>query len=89
MKGLTVIVVLFACFAYDISYNNGDDPLACVPLGDLLIARGFARLAFREPDAVHDLTREKRYLFVSFSSMRRFFWKASSVLPASTGWNSP
>jgi hypothetical protein len=24
MKGLTVIVVLFACFACDISYNNGE-----------------------------------------------------------------
>jgi hypothetical protein len=24
MRALTVIVVLFGCFAYDISYNNGD-----------------------------------------------------------------
>jgi hypothetical protein len=24
MRGLTVIVVLFGCFAYDISYNNGE-----------------------------------------------------------------
>ncbi|WP_256363863.1 hypothetical protein [Hyphomicrobium sp. 99] len=24
MKALTVIVVLFGCFVYDISYNNGE-----------------------------------------------------------------
>jgi len=24
MRALTVIVVLFGCFVYDISYNNGD-----------------------------------------------------------------
>jgi putative membrane protein len=85
-EGLGVKTFFLACVARRRPVRRGhgepQDPLHPDGAGRTRARRALARLV-----AAHRAKAAQRS--VSFSSMRRFFERASSVSPGSSGWNSP